>query len=102
MNDKLLDIEELSVDFDLPEGIARAVDGVSFDLAAGETLGLVGESGCGKSVTALSILKLIPSPPGRIESGRILYEGQDLLGLDSEKPRRIRGRRGHADVQLRI
>ena len=91
MNDTLLDIEDLSVDFHLPEGIARAVDYVSFDLAAGETLGLVGESGCGKSVTALSILRLIPSPPGRIESGRILFENQDLLGLDSEKLRRIRG-----------
>ena len=71
MNNKLLDIEDLSVDFHLPEGIARAVDGISFDLAAGETLGLVGESGCGKSVTALSILGLVPSPPGRIKAGRI-------------------------------
>jgi len=92
MNDKLLDIEELRVSFHFPEGIARAVDGVSFDLAAGETLGLVGESGCGKSVTALSILSLIPSPPGRIESGRIQFENQDLRGLDTEKLRRIRGR----------
>jgi oligopeptide/dipeptide ABC transporter ATP-binding protein len=91
MNDKLMDIEELRVSFHLPEGIARAVEGVSFDLAAGETLGLVGESGCGKSVTALSILRLIPSPPGRIESGRILFENQDLLALDSETLRRIRG-----------
>ena len=92
MNDKLLDIEELRVSFHLPEGIARAVDGVSFDLAAGETLGLVGESGCGKSVAALSILNLIPSPPGRIESGCIQFENQDLLGLSAEKLRRIRGR----------
>jgi oligopeptide/dipeptide ABC transporter ATP-binding protein len=91
MNDQLLNIEELRVSFHLPEGITRAVDGVSFDLAAGETLGLVGESGCGKSVTALSILGLIPSPPGRIESGRIQFENQDLLGLDTEKLRRIRG-----------
>ncbi|MGD9044215.1 MAG: ABC transporter ATP-binding protein, partial [Desulfobacterales bacterium] len=91
MNDKLMDIEGLRVSFHLPEGIARAVEGVSFDLAAGETLGLVGESGCGKSVTALSILRLIPSPPGRIESGRILFENQDLLALDSETLRRIRG-----------
>ncbi|MCK5484926.1 MAG: ABC transporter ATP-binding protein, partial [Desulfobacterales bacterium] len=92
MNDKLLDIEELRVSFHFPEGITRAVDGISFDLAAGETLGLVGESGCGKSVTALSILSLIPSPPGRIESGRIQFENQDLRGLDAEKLRRIRGR----------
>jgi oligopeptide/dipeptide ABC transporter ATP-binding protein len=92
MNDKLLDIEELRVSFHLPEGIARAVDGVSFDLAAGETLGLVGESGCGKSVTALSILGLVPSPPGRIEAGRIQFEERNLLALDAERLRRIRGR----------
>jgi oligopeptide/dipeptide ABC transporter ATP-binding protein len=92
MNHNILRIKDLSVQFQIPEGIARAVDGVSFDLAAGETLGLVGESGCGKSVTALSILSLIPSPPGRIESGRILFENQDLLELDTDKLRRIRGR----------
>jgi oligopeptide/dipeptide ABC transporter ATP-binding protein len=92
MNDKLLDIEELRVSFHVPEGIARAVDGVSFDLAAGETLGLVGESGCGKSVTSLSILGLVPCPPGRIEAGRIQFEERDLLGLDAERLRRIRGR----------
>jgi oligopeptide/dipeptide ABC transporter ATP-binding protein len=92
MNDKLLDIEELKVSFHLPEGNARAVDGISFDLAAGETLGLVGESGCGKSVTALSILGLVPSPPGRVEAGRIRFEDQNLLRLDAERLRRIRGR----------
>ena len=89
---KLLGIQDLSVHFHIPEGIARAVDGVSFDLAAGQTLGLVGESGCGKSVTALSILGLVPSPPGRIETGRIQFENQDLLRLDAEGLRRIRGR----------
>jgi ABC-type dipeptide/oligopeptide/nickel transport system ATPase component len=62
MTDNLLEIENLSVHFHIPEGVARAVDGISFDLAAGETIGLVGESGCGKSVTSLSILGLIPSP----------------------------------------
>ena len=92
MNNKLLVIEELRVSFNLPEGIARAVDDISFDLASGETLGLVGESGCGKSVTALSILGLVPSPPGRIEAGRIQFENQDLLRLDAEGLRRIRGR----------
>jgi oligopeptide/dipeptide ABC transporter ATP-binding protein len=92
MNPNILSINDLSVQFHIPEGIARAVDGVSFDLAAGETLGLVGESGSGKSVTALSILGLIPSPPGRIESGRIQFEKQDLLGLETDKLRRIRGR----------
>ena len=92
MNDKLLDIENLRVNFHLPEGIARAVDGISFDLAAGETLGLVGESGCGKSVTALSILGLVPSPPGQIGAGRIRFEDRNLLRLDAEQLRRIRGR----------
>ena len=92
MSTKLLDIRDLSVNFHLAEGIARAVDGISFDLAAGETLGLVGESGCGKSVTALSILGLVPSPPGRIDAGRIHFENQDLLGLNAEGLRRIRGR----------
>jgi oligopeptide/dipeptide ABC transporter ATP-binding protein len=92
MNHKLLEIEDLSVHFHIPEGIARAVDGVSFHLAAGETIGLVGESGCGKSVTALSILGLIPSPPGKIESGKIMFDGQNLLNLDRESLRKIRGR----------
>ncbi|MGD8303440.1 MAG: ABC transporter ATP-binding protein [Desulfobacterales bacterium] len=93
MSAKLLEIQDLCVDFHLPEGIARAVDGISFELAAGETLGLVGESGCGKSVTALSILGLVPSPPGRIEAGRIQFEKQDLLRLNAEGLRRIRGRK---------
>jgi len=92
MSPKILAIENLCVHFHLPEGISRAVDGVSFDLAAGETLGLVGESGCGKTVTSLSILGLVPSPPGRIEAGRIRFEERDLLGLDAERLRRIRGR----------
>jgi len=92
MNDKLLEIENLSVHFHIPEGIARAVDGISFHLAAGETIGLVGESGCGKSVTSLSILGLIPSPPGRIESGKIMFSRQNLLDLDLESLRKIRGR----------
>jgi oligopeptide/dipeptide ABC transporter ATP-binding protein len=92
MNDKLLEIENLSVHFHTPEGVARAVEGVSFGLGPGETVGLVGESGCGKSVTSLSILGLIPSPPGQIESGTILFNGQNLLDLDRESLRSIRGR----------
>ena len=92
MNDKLLEIENLSVHFHIPEGAARAVDGISLHLAAGETVGLVGESGCGKSVTSLSILGLIPSPPGRIESGKIMFCRQNLLDLDPESLRKIRGR----------
>jgi len=93
MNDKLLDIEDLRVSFHIPEGVARAVDGISFNLAPGETIGLVGESGCGKSVTALSILGLIPSPPGKIESGKIMFDGQNLLDLDGESLRKIRGQK---------
>ncbi|MBW2443678.1 MAG: ABC transporter ATP-binding protein [Deltaproteobacteria bacterium] len=92
MGDKLLEIENLSVNFHTPEGIARAVDGVGFTLATGETVGLVGESGCGKSVTALSILGLIPSPPGQIEAGEIRFDGQNLLDLDNESLRNMRGR----------
>jgi peptide/nickel transport system ATP-binding protein len=91
MNSKLLEIENLSVHFHTPEGIARAVDGVSFHLDTGETIGLVGESGCGKSVTSLSILGLIPSPPGKIEGGGIRFEGQNLLELEEDQLRKIRG-----------
>ncbi|MCF8105872.1 MAG: ABC transporter ATP-binding protein [Desulfohalobiaceae bacterium] len=89
--DPLLQIQDLSVRFNTPEGPARAVDRVSFDLAPGETLGLVGESGCGKSVTALSILGLIPDPPGKIEQGKILFSGKDLVTLAQDQLRRIRG-----------
>ncbi len=92
MQQKLLNVENLSVRFQLPEGVVRAVDKVSFDLARGETLGLVGESGCGKSVTSLSILGLVPSPPGRIEAGRIQFEDQNLLDMGPERLRQIRGR----------
>jgi oligopeptide/dipeptide ABC transporter ATP-binding protein len=92
VTDCLLRIEELSVAFHTPEGTARAVDRVSFSLNRGETLGVVGESGCGKSVTSLSILGLIPSPPGTIESGRIRFEDRNLLELDPEALRRLRGR----------
>jgi len=92
MQQNILKIKDLSVRFHLPEGIVRAVDKVSFDLARGETLGLVGESGCGKSVTSLSILGLVPSPPGRIEAGSIRFEDQDLLDMDIERLRQIRGR----------
>ncbi|MFO7709588.1 MAG: ABC transporter ATP-binding protein [Desulfobacterales bacterium] len=92
MSARLLDIEGLSVSFDTPEGTARAVDRVSFALDRGETLGVVGESGCGKSVTALSILGLIPSPPGAIESGFIRFEGANLIDYTPEALRRVRGR----------
>jgi peptide/nickel transport system ATP-binding protein len=87
----LLAVRELHTHFVMREGVARAVDGVSFSLLPGRTLGLVGESGCGKSVTALSILRLI-TPPGRIVSGAILYRGQDLLALSERAMRRVRGK----------
>src|ERR671929_783812 len=78
----LLEVEDLRTYFFTRDGIVRAVDGVSFSVASGETLAVVGESGCGKSVTSLSILRLIPSPPGRIVSGTIRFRGTDLLTLD--------------------
>jgi len=87
----LLEIEGLKTHFFTRDGIVRAVDGVSFSVAAGETLAVVGESGCGKSVTSLSILRLIASPPGRIVEGRISFEGRDLLALSERGMRDIRG-----------
>ena len=90
---KLLEINNLRTYFYTEEGVVRAVDGVSWDLEEGETLGLVGESGCGKSVSALSILRLIPRPPGRIVDGEILFEGEDLLEVSDAEMRHIRGNR---------
>jgi len=87
----LLKVENLVTSFQTPRGKLKAVDGVSFELEAGQTLGLVGESGCGKTVTALSLIRLIQEPPGRIESGRILFEGQDLAALSQKQLRPIRG-----------
>ena len=89
----LLEVRDLHTQFDTLDGVVRAVDGVSFDLAAGETLGIVGESGCGKSVTALSILRLIPPETGRISAGSILFEGNDLARLGEEAMKRLRGHR---------
>src|ERR1700736_4174713 len=87
----ILDIAELRTWFFTRDGVVRAVDGVSFHVIPGETLAIVGESGCGKSVTALSILRLIPSPPGRIVSGSIRFAGRDLLGLSEAQMREVRG-----------
>ena len=87
----LLQVEDLRTWFHTDEGTAKAVDGVSFGLAEQETLGIVGESGCGKSVTALSILRLIPDPPGRVEGGSVRFQGRDLLALSEKEMRRIRG-----------
>ena len=87
----LLEIEGLKTHFFTRDGVVRAVDGVSFSIAPGETLAVVGESGCGKSVTSLSILRLIASPPGRIVEGSIRFQGQDLLALSERGMRDIRG-----------
>jgi peptide/nickel transport system ATP-binding protein/oligopeptide transport system ATP-binding protein len=89
----LLEIQHLKTYFDVRGRVARAVDDVSLSIAPGATLGLVGESGCGKSVTAHSIIRLIPEPPGRIAGGRILFDGQNLLDLSEAQMRRIRGNR---------
>ena len=89
----LLEVQDLCVVFESDEGDARAVDGVSFSLNAGETLCLVGESGCGKSATALSILRLLPSPPARTTAGRVLFEGQDLVQLSEKALQTVRGNR---------
>ena len=89
----LLQVRDLKTHFFTADGIVRAVDGISFDLAAGETLGIVGESGCGKSVTALSILRLIAPETGRIVGGSIMLDGQELTTLPIEAMRAVRGRR---------
>ncbi len=86
----LLSVEGLETHFATSQGVLRAVDGVSFAIDRGEVLGLVGESGCGKSVTSLSIMRLVP-PPGRIATGRLLFRGEDLLAKDAEGMRRVRG-----------
>ena len=87
----ILDIADLRTWFFTRDGVVRAVDGVSFHVFPGETLAIVGESGCGKSVTALSVLRLIPSPPGRIVSGAIRFAGRDLLDLSEAEMRQVRG-----------
>ena len=90
-SEHLLDVRGLKTQFNTEAGILRAVDDVSFHVDEGETLGLVGESGCGKSVTALSIIRLIQSPPGEISDGEVWYQGEDLLRLSETEMRRIRG-----------
>lgn len=90
-SDYILQVQELQTHFLTDEGVVKAVDKVSFDLKYGETLGIVGESGCGKSVTNLSIMKLIPSPPGKIVGGKVLFDGKDILSLPEAELRKIRG-----------
>ena len=87
----LLEVKDLQTHFFTMDGIVRAVDGVSYDLEEGETLGLVGESGCGKSVSALSLMRLIPDPPGKIVNGEVLLDGEDILRIDMDDMRNIRG-----------
>ena len=89
----ILQIENLSTHFETARGTVKAVDGVDLCVNEGDTLGIAGESGCGKTVLALSVMRLVPRPPGRIVSGRILFEGEDLLAFPEEEMRRIRGKR---------
>ena len=91
MSDPILSIRDLSVEFTTEDGIVHAVEGVSYDVGAGEVLGVVGESGSGKSVTVMTVLGLIPQPPGKVTNGEILYRGRDLLKLSSKELREVRG-----------
>jgi len=92
-NNPILQVQNLTTAFDTEAGRIRAIDDVSFDLKKEQVLGIVGESGCGKSVTALSIMRLLPKPVGVIESGRILFKGEDIVGLEADKMHKIRGKR---------
>jgi len=87
----LLQVRDLAVRFDTDEGVVEAVNDISYDIEEGASLGIVGESGCGKSVSALAVMRLVPSPAGRITSGEVKFEGRDLLGVDSGEMRNIRG-----------
>jgi oligopeptide transport system ATP-binding protein len=91
MPDFMLDVQGLETTFRTPAGVVHAVNGVSFGLQEGETLGVVGESGCGKTVTMLSLLRLIPSPPGQVTNGKAFFLGRDLLKLSNEEMRHVRG-----------
>ena len=90
---KLLEVNNLSTYFFTQDGIVKAVDDISYELEEGEVLGVVGESGCGKSVHALSIMRLVPTPPGRTVAGEVVFEGEDLLNMDDAEMRNIRGNR---------
>ncbi|WP_353892663.1 ABC transporter ATP-binding protein [Proteinivorax hydrogeniformans] len=91
MSEKLLSVKNLKTYFYTEDGVVPAIDGVNFDVEPGETLGIVGESGCGKSVTSLSVMRLIPKPPGKIEDGEIIFDGKDLLNLPEDEMRKLRG-----------
>ena len=87
----LLQVKGLKTQFFTQDGIVHAVDGISYDVEEGETLGIVGESGCGKSVGVLSVMRLIPTPPGKIVAGEVLFQGRDMLKMSEEEVRQIRG-----------
>lgn len=91
MSDKLLNIKDLSIQYKTEDGVVKAVNGINLDLKEGETLGLVGETGAGKTTTALGIMRLIPNPPGEIIGGNVEFEGRDLLSLSEDDMRGIRG-----------
>lgn len=91
MTETVLEVKDLKTYFYTPDGVVKAVDGINLSIKRGSLLGIVGESGCGKSMTAMSILNLVPQPPGRIVSGEILYEGKDILKLKESEMRAIRG-----------
>ncbi|MEE9597020.1 MAG: ATP-binding cassette domain-containing protein, partial [Acidiferrobacterales bacterium] len=93
MAQPLLSVEGLKTWFETEEGTVRAVDGVSFDIARGETMALLGESGCGKSICALSLLQLVPQPAGRIVAGDVRLDSQNVLQLPEREMRKLRGRR---------
>ena len=91
MSDKLLEVKNLQTYFFTDDGVVKSVDDVSFSVDRGKTLGIVGESGCGKSITSLSIMQLVETPPGKIVGGEIIYEGENLLNKSKDEMRKIRG-----------
>ena len=91
MSEKLLEVKNLKTYFYTDEGVVKSVDDVSFDVEKGKTLGIVGESGCGKSITSLSIMQLVETPPGKIVGGEIIYQGENLLEKNKDQMRKIRG-----------
>ena len=98
MSEPLLAVDDLRVHLFTNRGVVRAVDGVGFALSAGKSLGIVGESGCGKTMTALSLIRLIPSPPARIVSGRIMFDCEDVVALDEHRAARAARRRDGDDL----
>ncbi|MGN6812637.1 MAG: ATP-binding cassette domain-containing protein, partial [Thermomicrobiales bacterium] len=90
-SEPFLTVNNLKTQFFTQDGVVKAVNGVSFQLLPGETLGIVGESGCGKSITAMSLMRLIPTPPGKIVDGQVIFQGKDILKMNDEQVRSIRG-----------